>query len=203
MKITRVGQALALASLVLITCARAQDITALYIEDSPTISALGTFNGTNFATYNAGLSQFDSFEAFCIEPLVTLPVGSTVGYDIFDLSPPAVATAISHLVGGFYASSQDGLNAAAVQWAIWEVLTDGMSSPSLSTGNAQVQDVSIATLGDTYLANYASMPIAEVTYLTNATHQNVVGLTADVIPEPSALGLCAVAALLLLRRGRK
>ena len=110
---------------------------------------------------------------------------------------------ISRLIGGYLLSSQSAQEAAAVQWAIWEVTTESQLAYSLSDGNVRItsaQNLDTITLANQYLAQAPSFTPASVTFLSNATRQDVV--TWQVIPEPASAGLMALSGLLLFRRRR-
>lgn len=190
-----------------------QSFDAKLVSISPALTVNGTFNnGGTFQNYASGVNNFTSsdfggfdFEAFCVEPNSFITVGQTLTYEVTSLSSLTNAEKVSKLIGGFLGSSQSAADAAAVQWAIWEVTTDGVSSPaSLSDGPIRVASgESTQTLGNQYLANIDSYTGAEIYYLTNSEYQNMVGYKhGDVIPEPASLGLVALSGILLLRRKR-
>lgn len=140
--------------------------------------------------------------AFCVDPLQPVSSGQTLTYEIQDVSTLQNSAIISRLIGGFLASSQDASQAAAVQWAIWEVLEESSSSFTLSSGDVKISNSDNATrnLANYYLANEASFTGVQLTYLTNKKSQDMV--TWKVIPEPTSAALCALSSLLLLRRRR-
>lgn len=176
-----------------------QTLTDTFVAIDPAVSAKGTFDGTNFRFVNSGLVQFTGFEAFCIDPLQGVSVGEEVTYDIaYDYSTPEISGAISKLAGGYYSSGQTDLDAAAVQWAIWEVLLDGPDG-SLFTGNSQLMDLEVAVLANAFLAQLPDLPATDVVFLTNATSQDMMSTN---VPEPASLGLVALSSFLLLRRRR-
>jgi hypothetical protein len=110
---------------------------------------------------------------------------------------------IARLVGGYLASTGSDQDAAAVQWAIWEVTTESLLSASLFDGSIRIiEPVSegTATLANQYLANVKNYTPVALTYLRNDGRQDVV--TWNVIPEPASAGLAALSGLLLLRRRR-
>lgn len=176
-----------------------QTLTDTFISIEPGVSAKGTFDGTNFRFVNSGIVQFTGFEAFCIEPLQGISVGEEVTYDIaYDYSTPEISGAIAKLTGGYYASGQSDLEAAAAQWAIWELLLDGPAG-SLFTGKAQLMDLEVAVLANEFLAQLPNLPVTDVMFLTHPTRQDIV----TTIPEPASLGLLAASCLLLPRRRRR
>ena len=97
------------------------------------------------------------------------------------------------------------MEAAAVQMAIWETVSENSSSLTLLDGNVRINQegargaagVEVAARADFYLANVNDLPPAEFIYLTSETSQNMI-----VIPEPGPVALIALSALGLLRRRR-
>ncbi len=180
----------------------AQSVTASLNSISPALTVNGMFDGINSRSVKSGLMQFDEFDAFCIDPYQGVVFNQPVTYQSsLTFSTPDVAKAISKLVGGYYSvSGQTAQDAAAIQWAIWEVVVDGTSNPSLSSGNARVFDAATAELGQKYLTNIDRLPVANVRFLTNSQYQDVV----TIVPEPSStalLGLGVVGFLLRRKRG--
>jgi hypothetical protein len=183
--------------------ASAQNISASFVEITPVLSVNGTIdNGAFVQDYPSGVMHFTDFDAFCVEPQQGLSYGETLIYQVQDIGTLSNSDVIARLVGGYLASSQSSLNAAAVQWAIWETTSEVLSSPSLSNGNVRINPISqpVADLANQYLANVNTFTPATLTYLTNDTRQNVV--TWNVVPEPASLSMAAFSAVLLLRRRR-
>lgn len=143
------------------------------------------------------------FGAFCVEPLQDLSYGQTLIYQVQNTSTLANANTIARLVGGYLASSRTNLDAAAVQWAIWETTTESLATDSLFTGDVRIigsANASLANLANQYLANVNSYAPATLSYLTNSTSQDVV--TWTTVPEPTSAVLGGLSCLLLLRRRR-
>lgn len=165
----------------------------------------GTFdNGSFVQDYPSGVLDFTDFGAFCVEPLEDLSFGQTVVYQIQDSGTLDNSSTISRLIGGYLSSPKTGLDAAAVQWAIWEVTAESLSSFSLLDGNVRITtpvSQSVATLANQYLANVNSYTPVNLVYLTNDTHQDIVSWNA--IPEPTSVGLAALSGVFLLRRRRR
>lgn len=179
--------------------ARAQSLPATLTGLGPQLVTSGTYDGVNFESRNAGILKFDFGDAFCVEPLQGLSFPETLVYDVQDPLSLTSHETISRLVGGYLASSQTNLDAAAVQWAIWEVALEG-SGGSLSTGSVRVADSPVATLANSYLANVSTYTPVPLTYLTNNVRQDVV--TWNAVPEPTSLALVGLSALALIRRRR-
>ncbi|MGJ8645192.1 MAG: hypothetical protein ACSHX9_17450 [Luteolibacter sp.] len=187
--------------------AGAQSITTTYDSSSPALLVNGTFvGGSSFSNYTSGVMNFENetFMAFCVDPLQPISSGQSLTYQIQNISTLQNSAIISRLVGGFLASSQDASQAAAVQWAIWEVVEESSSSFSLSNGNVQVSSTSsaIRDLANTYLANESTFTGVQLAYLTNSTYQDMVTWNGSAVPEPTSAALCALSSLLLLRRRR-
>lgn len=183
-------------------------ISTTFVEINPNALVYGSLDGSFFQDYPSGLSVFADFEAFCIEPSQGLEYGTTLVYDIQDpseLGPDSLA--IAKLVGGYLASARTADDAAAVQWAIWEVVAETSSSQSLFEGSVIISPIDstnpngerIATLANAYLQNIDSFDPATLVYLTNPEYQDVV---AWAIPEPATSGLLMLSSLMFFRRRR-
>ncbi|MEO5914214.1 MAG: PEP-CTERM sorting domain-containing protein [Luteolibacter sp.] len=196
--------AVAIAAAFAAAKAKGQNLPATLIGIDPGIAVTGTVdNGSFIQAYPSGVSKFTEFDAFCIEPTQGLSYGETLVYQVQNPLSLTNTDTIARLVGGYLASSQTAEDAAAVQWAIWEVTTESLSSYSLSDGNVRItsplnQDT--ITLANQYLAQAPNYTAANVTFLTNADRQDVV--TWNAIPEPASAGLFTLSALFLFRRRR-
>jgi hypothetical protein len=179
--------------------AHAQSLPATLTGLGPQLLTSGTYDGVNFEVRNAGVLKFDFGDAFCVEPQQGLSLPETLVYDIQDPVSLASHQTISRLVGGYLASGQTNLDAAAVQWAIWEVVVEG-SGGSLSTGSVRVAESPVASLANNYLSNVNTYTAVPLTYMTNGTRQDVVSWNA--VPEPTSLTLVGLSALALFRRRR-
>lgn len=188
----------------------AQTITATLIGNSPAMEVNGTVDGFTFDNYPAGVMNFtydgdSSFQAFCVEPSQDIGFSETVVYQIQNPINLASSDKIAQLIGGYLLSDQDATNAAAVQWAIWEVTSEILAPPSLIDGNVRITTPAYQTtadLADDYLTNIDSFVPVDLVYLTNGTRQNVVSWTVGIVPEPGSTCLVAFSALALLRRRR-
>ncbi|MES2437642.1 MAG: hypothetical protein V4584_01160 [Verrucomicrobiota bacterium] len=184
--------------------ANGQNLTATLSGIGPGLAVKGTLDNGTFHEYPAGVLDYTEFDAFCVEPLEALSYGQVVVYQIQDPLSLAQSATISRLVGGYLASARTDLDAAAVQWAIWETTNETLYSSSLLSGNVRIAtpySQNVATLGNQYLSNVNTFAPATLTYLTSAGHQDVV--TWNVVPEPGSAGLAALSCLLLLRRRRR
>jgi hypothetical protein len=186
----------------------AQTLTVTLNTVSPFEQLSGSFNGgTSFDLKTAGVLDFDYTDAFCVEPLQ--PVSGTVVYDLPPNSSLTDSASIAKVVGAYLASSRSSREAAGAQWAIWEIASDGISSPSFRNGSVQIffdrRGGSVQALGTEAkaleylsLSQLPSTPSASFLYATHPTSQNVVFM----IPEPSSalLGALSITALLVRRR---
>jgi hypothetical protein len=190
--------------------AQGQNLTATLNGISPGLTLHGTWNNGDFVyDYPAGVMNYTDeasntdFSAFCVEPLQDISYGETLTYQVQNPLSLANYDTIARLVGGYLASTGSDQDAAAVQWAIWEVTTESLLSASLFDGSIRIiEPVSegTATLANQYLANVKNYTPVALTYLRNDGRQDVV--TWNVIPEPASAGLAALSGLLLLRRRR-
>jgi hypothetical protein len=200
--------AISVASAMAVSNAKGQTISAHLIDISPGLPVRGTIdNGSFVQDYPSGVFRFTDFNAFCVEPQEALSYGESLIYEVQNISLLPNSDKIARLVGGFLASSQTGADAAAVQWAIWEVTNEtlsGSSATPLLDGNVRIivpESLATANLANQYLANINTYVPASLTYLHNTGRQDVV--TWNLVPEPSVLGLTAFSALLCLRRRRR
>lgn len=179
--------------------ARAQSLPATLNGLGPQMLISGTFNGVDYITQNAGILEFDFGDAFCVDASQGIGFPETLVYDIQDPTNLSGHATISKLFGGYLASGQTDLDAAAVQWAIWEVIQDGTGG-SLSSGSVRVGDAAVSALADTYLSQVDTYTSVPLTYLTNPNRQDVVAW--GMVPEPGSLTLVGLSALAMLRRRR-
>ena len=184
--------------------AKGQNLPATLIGVNPGLPVTGTINNGSFIqAYPSGVLNFSEFDAFCIEPSQGISFGESLVYQIQNPLSLTTSNTIARLVGGYLASSQSADDAAAVQWAIWEITTETLASYSLADGNVRItspQNLNTLTLANQYLAQAPNFTPANVTFLTNATRQDVV--TWQAVPEPASVGLLALSGLLLFRRRR-
>ncbi len=151
-------------------------------------------------------------EAFCVEPSQGLGIDPdlTLTYTIVDFTSSPLYGLISRLVGGYYASAMDDLEAAAVQMAIWEVLAETSMSWSLLDGNVMITQsgdevdpdvlangIAVANRASYYLDNVDFFAPASFVYLANPEYQDLI-----LIPEPASAALLGLSAVALLRRRR-
>lgn len=196
--------AVALAAAFSAIKANGQTLSAKLINNSPGMAVTGTISDEAVLnSYPAGVLNFENFGAFCVEPNQPIVYGETLVYDIQDPTTLANVETISRLIGGYIKSDKTALDAAAVQWAIWETTSELLPIHSLDTGNVRISSTAsgdVATLANQYLNNVNSYSPATLTYLTNSTSQNIV--TWNVVPEPGSAALLALSALLLICRRR-
>lgn len=202
--------AVGFASFLFTEKAQSQSLTVNFVEIGSHIPVNGSVNGSHFFDYPSGVSVFQEFQAFCVEPLQDISYGEAVTYDVQDVSNLNNSLLVAKLIGAYLASDQTAQDAAAVQWAIWEVVADLSGTSSLSNGNVVIgtdspinpHGTTIAALGNQYLERMLREEFDPVTltYLHSDTRQDVI--TWGVIPEPATAGLAALSALLFFRRRR-
>jgi hypothetical protein len=184
--------------------AQSQTLTATLIEIRPGMSVTGTWDDSSTPpNYPAGLMKFTDFDAFCVEREQDISYGETLVYQIQSPTSLANYDSISRLMGGYLASGRTDLEAAAFQWAIWEITNETTLPRNLLDGNVRIStsvSEDVAILGNNYLSSLPTYTPVAFTYLTNVDRQNVVAF--GVIPEPGSVGLAALSGLLLFRRRR-
>lgn len=184
---------------------QAQTLNVTLDQVSPSQAASGSFDGgSTYANYRAGVLVFNFSEAFCAEPTQAISIGETVNYTILPMSALPNSSSIAKVVGGYLASGKSALDAAGAQWAIWEIIGDGINAPSLSSGSIRLSTsgnsaINVANRAQDYLDNLSSFPAATFLYGTNATRQDMVFM----VPETSSALLGALGALSLLVRRRR
>ncbi|MGJ8632921.1 MAG: PEP-CTERM sorting domain-containing protein [Luteolibacter sp.] len=190
--------------------ANAQSINAQLDSVSPSLLVKGTFNsGGNNRTYVSGVNNFtntdtnEDFTAFCVEPTQFITIGQSLTYEVSSTSFLNNSDLIAKVIGGFLVSSMDSEQAAAAQWAIWELVTETSGSLNLNDGLVSINSVNqaTATLANQYLSGLDSFQAADITFLSSRKYQDMV--TWKAIPEPSSFGLLLLSSALLLRRKRK
>jgi hypothetical protein len=207
MKTTLLLCAVGFASFAFSGKALSQTIVTTLVEISPNVPVNGSLDGSYFQDYPSGTLLFTDFQAFCVEPAQGISYGQTLTFDLQDPQSLVNSVAISKLIGGFLASGGTALDAAAVQWAIWEVVAELSPNRSVTDGNVIIspnspttpQSDAVASLADQYLANIDTFAPASIYYLSHPDYQNVV---TWVIPEPGSAALAALSALVLVRRRR-
>lgn len=189
--------------------AQAQNLSATLNNISPGLTLAGTWSNEFVYDYPAGVMNFTDngtgmdFYAFCVDPLQDIGYNETLLYDIQSPVSLANSDTIARLVTAYLTTPVSDQNAAAIQWAIWEVTTETSSMVSLFDGSVKIlEPVSegTASLANQYLANVMNYEPTQITYLTNPHRQDVV--TWTVVPEPTTLGLAALSGLFILRRRR-
>ncbi len=182
----------------------AQTLETTFVGLAPDQQLEGSFDGgASIKTIHAGLMEFDTFFAFCVEPLQPITYGETLIYQIQDPQSLVNSEVISRLIGGYLASPRSVMDATAVQWAIWEMVADSTLPSSLASGSVRITDLTgqdTLNLANSYLANNQSFASANLTLLTNGARQDVI--TWNAIPEPSSAMLSVLGVLALIRRKR-
>lgn len=193
--------------------ASGQTISATFRSVNPGLITSGTFANRAYESENAGVLNFDEFSAFCADPFQSINYNERVTYQQTSVSALTGASVISKLLGGYMASARTSVDAAAVQWLIWEVLIDGSSNLSLTAGNARLSSSGtsgqVLAKANTYIAGLSGFSSYNFQYLTNASRQDMIRFTGvsqdsvtSAVPEPSTTVLTFVAGLALWRRRR-
>lgn len=155
-----------------------------------------------------------SFVAFCIEPFVPLSASSAMlpGNATYSSATPYNAVSVQALYNGYYGNAlSNGTEAAAFQFALWELVAEFTLSPNLTNGNfafANAADPAVVR-GQQMLAGIgAATNIYSLSAYTTSNanldrSQNV--LTAVLVPEPGTYammvaGLALVGAAAARRR---
>lgn len=196
--------AISIAAAVAAARSNGQTLTTTLLGMNPRLEVTGSMNnGAKFERYDSGVYNFIGFDSFCVETSQGIDYGETLVYQVQDIHLLPNSDTIARLVGGYLASPRTNADAAAVQWAIWEITTETLAAPSLLDGKVRISvptSQATADLANQYLANVNTYTPASLVYLTNPNRQDMV--TWNLIPEPGSIGLLAVSACLLLRRRR-
>ena len=195
---------------------QAQNLSTELLGFSPTRQVMGTIDGSAAPgqEYTSGVMNYQDFtnatffDAFCVQPSASMSINDTPTYLIQDISLLPNSYEISLLVDLYISSSKTDEDAAAVQWAIWEIINEStLPTYSLLDGNVQVYSpAGQAAAADVYLtsmqalADASAVPTVSLVYLTSDSYQNVVSWNA--VPEPGTAGLVALSALCFFRRRR-
>ncbi len=208
LSIVRIACALICSSLAL----PAQTLQLSFVNLTPAETLRGSFDGVTFNNKDAGVLNFTGGAVgFCVEPLE--PVFGTATYNIQPNTSLTNSASIAKVMGAYLASSKTSREAASAQWAIWEIVSDGISSPSFTTGRVQIffdrRGGSVQAIGTRNRAlEYLSLsqqpttPSASFIYATNVGTPTGRQDVVLMIPEPSSvlLGALSITALLIRRR---
>lgn len=167
----------------------------------PASNVTGKINTGPKTVYLSGviqfLSEFGPFDSFCVEPDTTMHIGQTITYTEGDPSNVQNYTLISQVVGGYLVSSMDSDQAAGVQWAIWELLSETSNNTfTLNSGSVSIspQDIFIRNIANAYLDNVSTFDSVDLLYLKSDVGQDIISWNINV-PEPSSfilLGLTSI-----------
>jgi hypothetical protein len=139
-----------------------------------------------------------SFVAFCIEPFVPLSNSSVVlpGNATYSSATPYNVASVQALYNGFYANAlSNGTEAAAFQFALWELVAESTLPPNLTNGSfafANAADPAVVRgqqmLAGTGAANNLYSLFSYTTSNVNLDRsQNI--LTAVLVPEPGTYAM--------------
>ena len=133
---------------------------------------MGSFDGT--ANYNnewSAMLIFNQFNALCCDPTQPISIGETVTFTVQDPGTVPNFQVLAELVTEYNASSMDALNTEGAQWAVWKVITDGIDSPSFSSGLVRLDptETTVSNLALSYIQNAGNFSPAPITVLANPT----------------------------------
>jgi hypothetical protein len=142
----------------------------------------------------SNLTAGTSFAAFCIEPFQGLSFGVNGALGSGDPSYTSAAfgnAAVQSLYDGYYAHALDNkINAAAFQFALWELVAD--TGKNLSAGIVAMAADPAVTLGQSMLAGVGASTTDHytLTQWTSARSQDLLQASAvTAVPEPSTYAM--------------
>lgn len=180
----------------------------------------GVNAGTFMATLTGGGPNFSdpfSFDAYCIDLANTAVVNTPFGVSInsIDNLSTSELQGVAWLYTTYAAGIADATHAAALQVAMWDVLTDGRGS-TISTGNFVLLDHDgandVGGYADTYLAslgnnNGTATAFRALNHTNDNVYQDVIGpMGGPVVPEGNSLimmGMSGIGMVPFLLRRRK
>lgn len=202
------------------TVAGATSIVVDYQEASvfgtPNLSSSVTivspsFNGSTAAGpfRLTGDNGFGDFDAFCIDLAHYMSSGNTYTVSGASSYGAVVDSYIDRLFTSAYASLVTSVQGAAFQVALWEIITDTGAASGYDLGlgafTATSSNASVISQATGYLAGLtgASTGGYNLTFLANASSQDLV--TVSPVPVPAAFGMLGLglAGLFGLRRRKK
>ena len=162
---------------------------------------LQVYDGPEMLTYNGQV-----YAGYCVD--LNHYAGAT---EVTEVSPLTLTNGlkVSYLLETYGGSATTNLSAAALQTAIWEVISEPAGGPFDATsgtfsisGNAEVAAAANALLA-TIPALYT--PLGCPTVLHSDTAQSfVIDLPGHIpVPEPATMGLLTVGGMFLSRAGRR
>lgn len=169
-----------------------------------------TSNASTSALNYSYVSSGASFIAYCLEPNQgNGRAGVVRNYEASTFSG-AKAPLVQGLFSTHYAGLSDYDSKAAFQMALWEIMRETGSPTDVTTGSFHMgasgtNAATVASLANTYLSHaaaYSGPAQYSLTYLSNASLQDLI--TATPVPEPMSGAMLAsgLAVLGLLARRR-
>jgi len=209
-----------------VNSARAE-IKATFTETSPAQDVTYSLAGTGFQDIRYGVGplnfnvisstdpRFDgSFSSFCAALTESVSPGQVAQYNV--VTPGTLSSVggsatkvglLQDLFDKFYDKTDTATGAAAFQVALWEVITDGDGTLSLTEGTFTAKDGDSIPVASGWLASLTSTPAGpkqfDVLGLYSKTSQDqLIGIPTNPIPAPPALvlGLVAMGIIGLRRR---
>jgi hypothetical protein len=182
---------------------------------TPTGVNAGTFLATLTGGSGAGFSDPFNFDAYCIDLTNTALLNTSFNVSINPIDNLSTGNlqGVAWLYMTYAAGITDATHAAALQVAMWDVLTDGRGS-TISTGNFQLLDHDgandVGGYADTYLAslgnnNGTATAFRALDHTNDNVYQDVIGpMGGPVVPEGNSLIMMGVSGIgmvpFLLRR---
>jgi len=146
----------------------------------------------------------EDYDAFCVDIDQYVGTSEVDEWTVYDL--PQNGDLIAFLFETYADGVATGVEAAALQVAIWEVLSETDDSFfDLTSGNFQIlNNAPVVALATTYLATVPGSytPIIEPVVLHSETKQDVI-ISGGQVPEPASLSVLSLGAVLSLIRRRR
>ncbi len=224
----RLSRMISFAAILFFSATSAQAaIEATFTGTAPAQDVTYSLAGTGFQDirYGVGPLNFDvnsstdprfagSFSSFCAALTESVATNQSAIYNVVSSgtlnSVGGSATKVGllqDLFDKFYDQTNTATGAAAFQVALWEVITDGNGSLSLTSGDFTAKDGDSIPVANNWLASLSSSPAGPKKYdvlgLYSKTSQDqLIGIPTNPIPAPPAvvLGLVACGIIGLRRR---
>jgi len=146
----------------------------------------------------------EDYDAFCVDIDQHAGSGEVEEWTVYDL--PQNGDLIAFLFETYADGVTTGVEAAALQVAIWEVLSETDDSFfDLTSGNFRIRKNDAAvTLATAYLSTVPDSytPTVEPVVLHSETRRDVI-ISGGQVPEPASLSVVSLGAVLMLVRRRR
>lgn len=197
-----------------VTGAKCANLTyqANTLGDSATITINGNNENVFAGLFSVGLTgapaeYHTAFNSLCVDLFHSISQGESWDVDLVPLPNPNLNNSgrAAYLYSTYATSTTTNDNAAGLQLAVWDIITDG--GDGLTTGNFQASNIpsGAVTAANNLLADSAGKS-GTATWLvsTNGNKQNLLGPRS--VPEPGSmtlLGTCLLPLLGFARRCRR